>query len=193
MMLKLKLQHFGHLMVAKWADSFEGTLMLGRIEGRRRGGWQRMRWLGGITSSVDVGLGPRPTPGVGDGQGGLACCSSWGHRESDTTEQLNWLNWVTYLNSLCLNFLNKMWEIIGLTHRVLAGSNWVNMCEILSSWYLTCVLCGSISMTLFIINIIHSLIKYLLVPTSAVTWGIIIHHEERKQTTLVEPRQMQLK
>jgi len=124
-----------------------------------------MRWLGGITGSVDVGLGPHPTPGVGDGQGGLACCSLWGRRESDTTERLNWLNWVTYLNSLCLNFLNKMWEIIGLTHRVLAGSNWVNMCEILSSWYLTCVLCGSISMTLFITIIIHSLIKYLLIPS----------------------------
>ena len=54
-MLKLKLQYFGHLM---WrADSFEKTLMLGKIEGRRRRGQQRMRWLDGITSSVDMGLG----------------------------------------------------------------------------------------------------------------------------------------
>ena len=54
-MLKLKLQYFGHLM---WrADSFEMTLMLGRIEGRRRRGRQRMRWLGGITDSMDMGLG----------------------------------------------------------------------------------------------------------------------------------------
>ena len=54
-MLKLKLQHFGHLM---WgADSFEKTLMEGKIEGRRRRGRQRMRWLDGITDSMDMGLG----------------------------------------------------------------------------------------------------------------------------------------
>ena len=54
-MLKLKLQYFGHLM---WrADSFEKTLMLGKIEGRRRRGRQRMRWLDGITASMDMGLG----------------------------------------------------------------------------------------------------------------------------------------
>ena len=53
-MLKLKLQHFGHLM---WrTDSFEKTLMLGKIEGKRRRGWQRMRWLDGITDSVDMNL-----------------------------------------------------------------------------------------------------------------------------------------
>ena len=54
-MLKLKLQYFGHLM--KRADSLEKTLMLGKIEGRRRRGRQRMRWLDGITDSMDVGLG----------------------------------------------------------------------------------------------------------------------------------------
>ena len=53
--------------------------MLGGIEGKKRRGRQRMRWLDGITDS---------TPGVGDGQGGLACCDSWGRRESDTTERL---------------------------------------------------------------------------------------------------------
>ena len=57
LMLKLKLQYFGHLM---WrADSFEKTLMLGKIDGRKRRGWQRMRWLDGITSSTDMGLGGR--------------------------------------------------------------------------------------------------------------------------------------
>src|SRR5574337_23786 len=55
LMLKLKLQHFGHLV--QRADSFEKTLMLGKIEGRRRRGRQRMRWLGGITDSMDMGLG----------------------------------------------------------------------------------------------------------------------------------------
>ena len=55
LMLKLKLQYFGHLM--QRADSFEKTLMLGKIEGRRRRGQQRMRWLEGITDSMDMGLG----------------------------------------------------------------------------------------------------------------------------------------
>ena len=54
LMLKLKLQYFGHLM--RRADSLEKTLMLGKIEGRRRRGWQRMRWLGGITDSMDMSL-----------------------------------------------------------------------------------------------------------------------------------------
>ena len=85
LMLKLKLHYFGHLM--RRADSLEKTLMLGKIEGRRRRGRQRMKWLDGIT---DMGDGHRFgwTLGVGDGQGGLVCCSPWGHKESDTTEQL---------------------------------------------------------------------------------------------------------
>ena len=55
LMLKLKLQYFDHLM--RRTDSFEKTLMLGKIEGRRRRGWQRMRWLDGVTDSMDIGLG----------------------------------------------------------------------------------------------------------------------------------------
>ena len=80
-MVKLKLQHFGHLM--QRTDSLEKTLMLGKIEGRRRMGRQRMRWLEGITDSKDES---EQAPGVGDGQGSLACCSPWGHKESDSTE-----------------------------------------------------------------------------------------------------------
>ena len=84
LMLKLKLQYYGHLM--RRADSFEKTLMLGNIEGRRTG-QQRMRWLDGITDSVDMSLSK--LWGIGDGQGGLTCCGPWGRKELDTTEQLN--------------------------------------------------------------------------------------------------------
>ena len=84
MMLKLKLQYFDHLM--RRFDSLEKTLMLGGIGGRRRRGQQRMRWLDGITDSKDMSLGILRN----DEQGGLACCESWGHKESDTTEWLNW-------------------------------------------------------------------------------------------------------
>ena len=84
-MLKLKLQYFGHLM--RRVDSLEMTLMLGGIGGRRRRGRPRMRWLDGITNSMDVES--QLTPGVGDGQGSLACCDSWGCNESETTERLN--------------------------------------------------------------------------------------------------------
>ena len=83
-MLKLKLQYFGHLM--RRVDSLEKTLMLGGTGGRRRRGRQRMRWLDGITDSMDFEFEFEWTPGVGDGQGGLACCDSWGRKESDTTE-----------------------------------------------------------------------------------------------------------
>ena len=84
LMLKLKLQYFGHLMCR--TDSLEKTLMLGKIEGRQRRGQQRVRWLDGITDSMDMSLGRL---GVGDGQGGLECCSSWGLKQLDMTERLN--------------------------------------------------------------------------------------------------------
>ena len=60
--------------------------MLGKIEGRRRRGRQRIRWLDGISDSMDMSLSKLR---VGDGQGGMACCSLWGHKESDMIEQLN--------------------------------------------------------------------------------------------------------
>ena len=69
------------------ADSFEKTLMLGKIKGRRRG-QQRMRWLDGITDTMDMILGGLQELVMG--QGGLACCSPWGCEESDMAEQLNW-------------------------------------------------------------------------------------------------------
>ena len=79
MMLKLKLQYYGHLM--RRVDSLEKALMLGGIGGRRRRGRQRMRWLDGIIDSMDVSLSE-----LQEGQGGLACCDSWGSKESDMTE-----------------------------------------------------------------------------------------------------------
>ena len=85
LMLKLKLQYFSYLM---WrTDSLEKTLKLGKTEGGRKRGWQRVRWLNGVTNSMDMSLSKL---GVGDGQESLAFCRLWGCKELDTTERLNW-------------------------------------------------------------------------------------------------------
>ena len=82
-------------------DSLEKTLMLGGMGSSRRRGWQRMRWLDGITDGHESEW----TPGVGDGPGGLACCNSWGCKESDTTDRLNWTE---LMYNIKLNFSVKI-------------------------------------------------------------------------------------
>ena len=85
-MLKPKLQYFGHLM--QRTDSVEKILMLGKIEGRRRRGQQRVRWLDGIPNLKDMSLS-NLRERDSEGQGSLVCCSPRGRRELDTTEQLD--------------------------------------------------------------------------------------------------------
>ena len=95
MMLKLKLQYFGHLM--RRVDSLEGTLMLGGIGARGEGddrGWDG--WMASLTHGRESGW----TPEVGDGQGGLACCDSWGCKESDTSERLIWSDLTGFADGL---------------------------------------------------------------------------------------------
>ena len=82
LMLKLKLQYFGYMM--QRADSLEKTLMLRKIAGRRRRGQQKMRWHHRLDRQEF-----EQARGVGDGQGSLACCSSWGRKELDTIERVN--------------------------------------------------------------------------------------------------------
>ena len=106
MMLKLKLQYFGHLM--QRVDSLEKSLMLGGIGGRRRRGRQSdgwHHWLDGRESEW--------TLGVGDGQWGLACCDSWGRKELDTTERLNW----TELKTRIWREKRYYWKMESMTER----------------------------------------------------------------------------
>jgi len=77
--LMLKLQYFGHLMPR--ADSLEKTLMLKKTEGKRRRGWQKMRWLDSITDSMIMSLSK--LQGIAKDQESLVSCSPWGHEESD--------------------------------------------------------------------------------------------------------------
>ena len=101
LMLKLKLQYFGHLMQS--ADSLGKTLILGKIEGRKSRGRQRMRWLDGITNSKTWVWA---SSGNGDGQGSLACCSPWGHKSQ------TWLSEWTITGLRAIHRLHR-WSLRG--------------------------------------------------------------------------------
>ena len=124
-MLKLKLPYFGHLI---WrADLFEKTLMLGKTDCSRRRGWQKIRWLDGITNSMDMGL-----HGLWELVMDMEVSHAWGHKESDMTE---WMNWTEYV----IIHLCKSTGCI--TSRMNPNGNYRHWAIICSSGFIKCNNC----------------------------------------------------
>ena len=111
LMLKLKLQYFGHLLGR--ANSFEKDPDGGNNWGQEEKGTTEDE-MDGWHHWLNLGHGFGWTLGVGDGQGVLACCGSWGRKESDTTEWLNWLNWLMpwFITGAGEPMINKAWSLL---------------------------------------------------------------------------------
>ena len=134
LMLKLKLQYFGHLMQRD--DSFEKTLMLRKIEGRRRKGWQRMGWLDGITDSMDMGLGGLQEL-VMDREPWCALVHGVGHKKLDTKSWTQLSDWTELNNKIILNtevMNTQSWSLSNFFYYILT------IASVVTYVYCNCVL-----------------------------------------------------
>ena len=134
-------QYFGHLM--QRTDSLKKTLVMGKIEGSRGRGWQRMRWLDGILTWLTWVWASSGE--VGDRQGSLVYCSPWGHKELDVTEWLNWTDWRYFCEDI--TYLNWKWEAKSPN-----WSSWLSPPKLL--WSLLCLVKNSMSSRLW--KVLHN-------------------------------------